>query len=72
MGGSAINVGHCVAETGTGHFYLTKEMPACKNYNKKYLPFRALRPGSVILSITHHAKRKKEVLNKMNKIFFRC
>lgn len=69
-----MNVGHCVAETETRHLCLTKEMPAYTNYNKKYLPFRALSLHSIIF-VKHYIsyqKKTKEVLNKVRKIFFRC
>lgn len=65
-----MNVRHCAAETGTGRFYLAKEMPTCKNYNKKHLAFRALRP-SLIIFVKHFTSfQKKEVFNKI-KIFFK-
>lgn len=66
--------GIVVAETDTRHLYLTKEMPTCTNYKKKYLPFRALSLHSIIF-VKHYIscqKKTKEVLNKVRKIFFRC
>lgn len=67
-----MNVGHCAAETGTGNLYLTKEMPTCKNYNKKHLAFRALRPGFGHFCKAFHIMPKeiKKYLNGF--FFFRC
>lgn len=70
-GGCTMNAGHCAGETGTGRFYLTKEMPTCKNYNKKHSAFRALRSSSVIpvKHFTPCQKIHKELFTEMT-IFF--